>query len=75
MKEFIIGNIVRIINGSEFQINVTHVSKDNKFDYNNLETITLKNNTVTLSLQKQVKAYIMYRDSYNRLVCNIELNG
>jgi hypothetical protein len=86
MSDFVIGPVINIIDGSTFQINVTHIGVNNRFTYRDYETVTIPNdsswrvsnrdNMLTLNhamIGRTMKCYVRYRDSYNRLYADCEL--
>lgn len=77
MLDTVIGPVTYIIDNRTFEMNVTHIGRHNQFQYNDYEKIIIsKNNTPypLYNLQgKRVRCSVKYRDVYNRLFAEVEL--
>ncbi len=77
MLDTAIGPVTYIVDSKTFKMNVTHIGKHNKFHYNNFETVFVASNTTGYSMNSlvgtRVKCLIRYRDVYNRLFADVEL--
>ena len=80
MLDTAIGPIIRVIDESSFQMQVTHVGHHNKYAYNNYETVfiapkTTTSNSTPLSgalVGRRVKCMVHHIDNYNRLYGDVE---
>lgn len=77
MLDTVIGPITNVINSSTFEMNVTHIGRHNQFRYYDYERITVANNNTNRSLNQlygmRVRCLVRYRDTYNQLYADIEL--
>lgn len=89
MYDFIIGNVIDVIDGDTFDMTVTHYGNHNKYQYNfrermriaemdapELDTFLGIRSRQSLERQlsnKQVRCYIHSRDTYGRLVAKVEV--
>jgi hypothetical protein len=77
MLDTAIGPIFQIVDGATFQMQVTHIGRHNKFRYNNYETIHVAVNRTGYQLYQlvnvRVKCSVRYRDVYNRLFAEVDL--
>lgn len=79
MLDTAIGPIIRMIDNSSFQMQVTHIGNHNKYVYSNYEIVfiapnpSLKNPTPLSSVPigRRVKCSVRYRDNFNRLICDV----
>lgn len=85
------GPVVAIVDGDTFDLKVTHVGKSNQFRYNDYERIRIagidapeldalygirsKNKLQTKLLYKEVRCTIKARDTYGRILADIQLLG
>lgn len=80
MLDTAIGPIIRIIDGSSFQMNVTHIGNHNKYGYNNFEIVHIAPNPALTNptplsaalIGRRVRCKVRYRDNYNRLFADVE---
>ena len=80
MLDTAIGPIIRILDGSSFQMQVTHIGNHNKYGYSNYETVCIAPNPnavnptplTVLLVGRRVKCSVRYRDNFNRLICDVE---
>jgi len=80
MSDTAIGPIIRIIDGSSFQMQVTHIGNHNKYAYSNYEIVFIAPNPNLINptplsnalIGRRVKCSVRYRDNYNRLICDVE---
>lgn len=77
MLDTAIGPITHIVDGATFQMQVTHIGRHNKFRYNNYETVNVAINRTGYPLHRlvnvRVKCSVRYRDVYNRLFAELDL--
>ncbi len=89
MADTIWGNVTKVIDGDTFEMNVTHISKNNQFNYNPIERIRLaggnapelsdkdgqsaKNRLKNKIDGKNVKCIVQSRDVFRRLVADVSL--
>lgn len=89
MADVIWGDVVNVVDGDTFDVNVTHPARANKMTYNNQERIRIagidapeipsasglraKHHVEKHLLGKHVKLTIQSRDTYGRLVCDVTL--
>lgn len=80
MLDTVIGPIIRVIDGSSFQMQVTHIGSHNKYSYGNFETVYIAPQTnpnpkatkLSASLVgRRVKCSVRNRDNYNRLYADV----
>ena len=80
MLDTAIGPIIRVIDGSSFQMQVTHIGKHNKYPYGNFETVFIatpevpnpKSTKLSAALVgRRVKCSVRHRDNYNRLYADV----
>jgi len=83
------GKVIAVIDGDTFDMTVTHVGKNNKYEYNNKERIRFsgfdapelntakgqrdKDELEPIILNKIVRVHIDARDSYQRVVGSVEI--
>ena len=83
------GKVIKVIDGDTFDMTVTHVGKNNKYEYNDNERIRMSGfdapelNTAQGQLDKEklekillnmtVRVSINARDSYHRIVGSVEI--
>lgn len=83
------GKVIAVIDGDTFDMTVTHIGKNNKYEYNNKERIRLsgfdapelntaqgqrdKTKLEKIILNKIVRVRIDARDTYHRVVGSVEL--
>jgi len=89
MTDTIRGPVRRVVDGDTFEMDVTHVGKNNTEKYNDSETVriadvdapelgTQAGNNAKSDLQrrlsgKQVRCTIKARDKYGRIVAEVEI--
>jgi len=89
MSDVILGKVTRVVDGDTFDVNVTHYHKANTYQYNDAERIRIADANApemgSISgilaksrLEKEidgrvVKLVIQSRDTFHRLVCNVNL--
>lgn len=77
MLDTAIGPVTGINDATSFQMNVTHIGTHNKFRYNTHETVVVASNLTGLNIfylvGKRVRCNVRYRDKFNRLFADIEL--
>ena len=88
MYDTVRGPVLDVIDGDTFDISVTHTGKNNKYTYNDTERVRIiginapeldtsagvhaKNGLKTKMLGKEIRCHIHSRDSYGRLVGDVE---
>lgn len=80
MLDTAIGPIIRIIDGSSFQMQVTHIGNHNKYGYGNYEIVYIAPNPNLVNptplshalIGRRVKCSVRYRDNFNRLFCDVQ---
>jgi len=89
MTDTIRGPVINIVDGDTFDMRVTHVGKNNRYPYNNEERIRIANidapELMTPSgirskqilikklLYKEVCCYVQARDTFGRIVADVEV--
>lgn len=77
MLDTAIGPVTRIVDQNTMQVHVTHIGRHNQFRYNTYETIYVATNLTGRALHQlrgvRVKCSVRYRDVYNRLYADVEL--
>ncbi len=89
MTDTIKGPVVNIVDGDTFEMNVTHIGKDNKNKYRDKERIRIaeidapeigrpgsKRSTDLLKRKlkgKVVRCYVQARDTYGRVVAKVKV--
>ena len=87
MADTIWGNVIRVVDGDTFDVQVTHYSPQNRIRYNNTERIRLASvnapeltSLLGVSAKQQlgrrisgrfVRLTVHTRDIYGRLVCDV----
>jgi endonuclease YncB( thermonuclease family) len=88
--DIIWGKVTNIVDGDTFDINVTHDSEDNEYEYSGEERIRIadidepelntkageraKKDLEEKLLNENVKCKIKSRDKYDRLVCDVYID-
>lgn len=77
MLDTAIGPVINIMDSETFKIHVTHIGKHNKFRYYDYETVLVAVNKTGKRLNQligsRVRCKVRYRDAYNRLYSEVEL--
>ena len=89
MADTIRGPVLQVIDGDTFDIKVTHVGKNNQYEYNNKERIRIaggdapelntmagilaKNDLENKLSGKEVRCTVQARDTYHRIVASVEI--
>lgn len=89
MNDIIKGPVLRVIDGDTFEMIVTHIGKQNKYNYNNIEKIRInginapeinshagkiaKKKLTQLIFSKTVQCFVQARDVYGRIVANVNI--
>ncbi len=89
MNDVIWGDVVRIIDGDTFEVDITHYDRRNGVSYGNRERIRIagidapeipsipglraRNHLENYLLGKHVRLTIRARDTFGRLVCDVAI--
>lgn len=89
MSDTIRGKVIDVIDGDTFDITVTHIGENNTHEYNGEERIRIANIDapelkapsgkrskellVNKLVGKEVCCYVQARDTYGRIVANVEI--
>ena len=89
MADTIRGLVTNIVDGDTFDMKVTHVGKNNKYEYNDEERVRIadidtpelrapggKRSKDLLERKlkgKEVRCYVQARDSYDRVVADVKV--
>jgi hypothetical protein len=77
MLDTAIGPVTRVVDVHSIQVHVTHIGRHNQFRYNTYETVYVASNNTGRTLAGlvglRVRCNVKYRDVYNRLVADVEL--
>lgn len=89
MADTIRGKVINIVDGDTFDMTVTHTGKNNQHNYNDEERTRIANIDapelktpggkrskellVNNLLGKEVRCYVQARDTYGRIVANVEI--
>lgn len=75
--DYIYGNISKQLSYDEYYCDIDRIDVDNKYDYHSKEILKIINiqdvNILTNFIVSRVKLEILYRDKFNRIVCNLIL--
>lgn len=79
MLDTAIGPIIRVVDASSFQMQVTHIGNHNKYPYKNHEIVFIAPNPNLINptilshalVGRRVKCSVRYRDNFNRLICDV----
>ena len=90
MTDRIWGDVVEVIDGDTFKIKVTHVGRDNQYEYGDYERIRIeridapelpslagkraKRDLERVIMGKFIRCNIRARDAYGRLICNVSID-
>ena len=89
MTDTIRGPVISIVDGDTFDMKVTHVGKNNEYEYNDIERIRIADidepelripagqrskEILERKLKgKEVRCYVQSRDIYGRIVANVKI--
>jgi len=89
MSDTIWGEVIDVIDGDTFDLNVTHVDDDNEYEYNDIERIRIADidapelngesgdraleELEDVILDESIRCDIHARDRYGRLICDVYL--
>lgn len=89
MADIIRGPVINIVDGDTFDMKVTHIGKNNEYEYNDNERIRIagidapeletpwgkrsKKFLKDMLLGREVRCYVQARDAFGRVVARVEI--
>jgi endonuclease YncB( thermonuclease family) len=89
MADTIRGAVTKVVDGDTFDMKVTHVGKNNQYEYNDNERIRISNidaaelgsfggyrdkkKLESAILGKEVRCFVQSRDVFHRIVANVKI--